>query len=101
MINFENINCFEEGKKRIQITKEDFTGFIRTLPSDKVEYDSFDICEDPMGGFIQEITNNLLYRYGDTYLHQTIIKRGPVRTDNPLRIWQIDGLINEILKERE
>ena len=54
---FENINYFEEQKKRIEITKEEFSAFLDSIPKQDVEFDEFDICEDPMGGFIQEIKN--------------------------------------------
>lgn len=98
---FENINYFEEQKKRIEITKEEFRTFLDSVPKPNVSFDEFDLCEDPMGGFIQEIKNVLLYSYNDKYTHQVIIKRGPIRTDSPMRIWQVDGLVYIILKERE
>jgi hypothetical protein len=98
---FENINYFEEQKKRIEITKEEFSTFLDSIPKLDVDFDEFDMCEDPMGGFIQEIKNVLLYSYNDKYTHQLVIKRGPRRTDSPVRIWQVDGLVYIILKERE
>jgi hypothetical protein len=98
---FENINYFEEQKKRIEITKEEFNTFLKSIPKQDIDFNEFDICEDPMGGFIQEIKNVLLYSYNDKYIHQVIIHRGPTRTDCHTRIWQVDGLIDIILKERE
>ena len=98
---FENINYFEEQKKRIEITKEEFNTFLNSVPKQDVDFNEIGICEDPMGGFIQEIKNVLLYSYNDKYTHQLIIKRGPIRTDSPTRIWQVDGLVYIILKERE
>jgi hypothetical protein len=98
---FENINYFEEQKKRIEITEEEFSTFLNSIPKLDVDFDEFDMCEDPMGGFIQEIKNVLLYSYNDKYTHQLVIKRGPIRTDSPVRIWQVDGLVYIILKERE
>ena len=98
---FENINYFEEQQKRIDITKEEFTIFLQSIPKEDITFNEFDMCEDPMGGFIQEIKNVLLYSYGDKYIHQVIIKRGSIRTDTPTRIWQTDGLAYIVLKERE
>lgn len=98
---FENINYFEEQKKRIGITKEEFNTFVKSIPQEDVDFNEIDICEDPMGGFIQEIKNVLLYSYNDKYIHQLIIQRGPTRTDCPMRIWQTDGLVYITLKERE
>ena len=84
---FENINYFEERMKRIGITKEEFGAFLDFIPKQDVDFSEFEICEDPMGGFIQEIKNVLLYSYHDKYTHQLVIKRGPIRTDSPERIW--------------
>lgn len=97
---FENINYFEEQQKRIDITKEEFTIFLQSIPKEDTTFNEFDMCEDPMGGFIQEIKNILLYSYGDKYTHQVIIKRGPIRTDSPTRIWQTDGLAYIVLKRK-
>jgi hypothetical protein len=98
---FENINYFEEHGKRIDITKEEFAIFLESIPKEDITFNEFDMCEDPMGGFIQEIKNVLLYSYNDKYTHQVIIQRGPIRTDCPARIWQTDGLVYIMLKERE
>ena len=98
---FENINYFEEQKKRIETTEEEFNTFLKFIPKQDVDFNEIDIYEDPMGGFIQEIKNVLLYSYNDKYIHQVVIKRGPIRIDSPKRIWQTDGLVYIILKERE
>jgi hypothetical protein len=98
---FENIDYFEEQRKRIDITKEEFTIFLQSIPKEDITFNEFDVCEDPMGGFIQEITNVLLYSYGDKYIHQVIIKRGPIRIESPIRIWQTDGLAYIALKKKE
>lgn len=98
---FENINYFEEQKRRIEITKEEFSTFLKSIPKQDISFNEFDICEDPMGGFIQEITNVLIYSCDDKYTHQLIIQRGPIRTDFPKRVWQTDGLVYIIFKGRE
>ena len=98
---FENINYFEEQRRRIDITKEEFAIFLQSIPKEDITFNEFDICEDPMGGFMQEIKNVLLYSYDDKYTHQVIIERGPIRTDSPIRIWQTDGLAYIALKKKE
>ena len=102
MINWDNTNVFDLGAKRIQVTKEEFAEFLCLIPKDRKKFTDFDMCEDPMGGFIQKITNNILYNMiTREYLHQVIIKRGPIRTDTPEREYQFDGLVYKICTERE
>lgn len=102
MINWDSVNIFDLGAKRISISKEDFSEFLHLIPEGRKEFDSFDICKDPMGGFIQKITNNILFSIlTKKYTHQVIIERGPIRTDTPERIYQFDGLAHKIFIERE
>jgi hypothetical protein len=98
---FENINYFEEQRKRIDVTKEEFTILLKSIPKEDITFNEFDMCEDPMGGFIQEITNVLHYSSGGKYTHQVIIKRGPIRTDSPTQIWQTNDLAYIRLKKKE
>ena len=102
MINWDNTNVFDLGAKRIQITKEEFSEFLHLIPEERKDFTDFDMCADPMGGFIQKITNNLLYNIiTKKYTHQLIILRGPVRMDSPEHIYQFDGLTYKIFTERE
>jgi hypothetical protein len=96
----EDIIYFEEQRKRIDITKEEFTIFLQSIPKEDITFKEFDICEDPMDCFIQEITNVLHYSSGGKYTHQVIIKRGPIRTDSPTRLWQINDFAYIRLKRK-
>lgn len=103
-MNWESIqeNIFDLGKERVQITQSEFGEFLHSIPDEDKDFVDYDMCKDPMGGFIQKITNTLIYSLiSKKYIHQVVIERGPIRLDNPERIYQLDGLANKIFIEGE